>query len=323
MRLIDQINAAKDFVIDNAGGDYFRVKTAADFRQAIRATPQRYILDDSATKLCADLAVLDTELLYKSFDILRLPAERFWIEWREQPRLEALKSAQVDLSSSAAVANESRGGLLIEANADGRSGLAWMFASSKERADFVPLYLQFSTEGLAPPPRRDGFLSAFSVSNPVVPNLRPVLNHCLLNVESSWSDYYRKSTKGLDEANRYIELLAEKIWLNWPFIAAFSLLHQTRSVFRARPSDLAQLNSARAKRGKINLLEHVEIVASLGARDLGTSASMATRGQGGKRLHHVRGHLVRRGDNLHWRSPHLRGDGALGVIATRTVRVKA
>jgi hypothetical protein len=88
MRLIDQINVASPVTVDSAVGERFRVKTAADFRQAIRATPQRFILDDTATKLCAELAVLDAKLLSRSVDILRLPAERFWIEWRERPGVE-------------------------------------------------------------------------------------------------------------------------------------------------------------------------------------------------------------------------------------------
>jgi hypothetical protein len=323
MRLIDQINVATDVVVDNAMGARFRVKAAADFRQAIRATPHRYILDDTAARLCAELAVLDTQLLYKSFDILRLPAERFWIEWRERPRVEALESAQGDFAGPTAIANEARGGLLIETNPGGRSGLAWLFTGDKDRAEFFPLYLQFSTEGFLPPPRKEGFLSRFSLSNPAIPQLKPVLAHCLLGVEASWADYCRKSTQSVDEANRYIESLADKVWFDWPFIAAFLLLYQTRSAFRARPSDLAQLNSARVKRGKIALLEHVEIGASLGGHGLGAAAASVTRDQAGKRLHHVRGHLVRRGDNLHWRSPHLRGDSALGVIVARTVRVTA
>jgi hypothetical protein len=37
------------------------------------------------------------------------------------------------------------------------------------------------------------------------------------------------------------------------------------------------------------------------------------------RLHHVRGHLVRRGSRLFWRVPHLRGSARAGRVCTRTV----
>lgn len=323
MRLLDQIISADYFVVDNARlGRSFRVKTAADFRDALRVTPQRYILDDTATKLCAELAVLDAELIYKSFDILRLPAERLWIEWRERPRFEALKPLPIAVPDPSVIPHDSRAGVLIEAHSDWRSGLAWIFTSYQKSADLCPLYLQFSTHTSLPPPRREAQLSTFSICNPVLPNLKPVLDHCLVSMEPSWSNYIRKAS-GDDQANRYIQTLAGKIWFDWPFIAAFLLLYQARSVFQARPSNLADLNRARAKRGKIDLLEHVEMVASLGRGAAEASGRGPPTLQGGKRLHHVRGHLVRRGDKLHWRSPHLRGDRGLGVIASRTVRVKA
>jgi hypothetical protein len=322
MRLLDQINLAQSFVVDNARlRSTFRVKTAADFRDAIRVTPQRYILDDTATKLCAELAVRDAQFLYKSFDILRAPAERLWIEWRERPRFEALRPLPVDLPDPSVIPNEARAGVLIEAGADGRSGRVWIFTGYKDSADLCPLYLEFSTEASLPPPRRDAYLSKFSVAVPKIPSLKPLMDHCLFSMEPSWSDYCRKAS-GRYDINRDIEALAGKIWLDWPFIAAFLLLYQARSVLEARPSNLADLNRARAKRGKIDLLEHVEMVASLRPGCAGAPAAAAATPRG-KRLHHVRGHLVRRGDKLFWRSPHLRGDRALGVVATRTVRVTA
>jgi hypothetical protein len=37
------------------------------------------------------------------------------------------------------------------------------------------------------------------------------------------------------------------------------------------------------------------------------------------RLHHVRGHIVRRGASVFWRSPHMRGSARLGQVRSRTV----
>jgi hypothetical protein len=38
-------------------------------------------------------------------------------------------------------------------------------------------------------------------------------------------------------------------------------------------------------------------------------------------LHHVRGHIARRGDKVFWRLPHLRGNARLGVVRSRTVQL--
>jgi hypothetical protein len=37
------------------------------------------------------------------------------------------------------------------------------------------------------------------------------------------------------------------------------------------------------------------------------------------RLHHVRGHLVRREDRIFWRMAHLRGQALQGLVRSRTV----
>jgi hypothetical protein len=40
------------------------------------------------------------------------------------------------------------------------------------------------------------------------------------------------------------------------------------------------------------------------------------------RLHHVRGHIARRGDKVFWKSPCLRGNAMHGVIRSRTVELR-
>jgi hypothetical protein len=87
-----------------------------------------------------------------------------------------------------------------------------------------------------------------------------------------------------------------------------------------RPLMLERLNQARLKAGRAPLLEHTEVSAPL------LPEYRASGGRGGPehvrrgpRLHHVRGHLVRRGSQLFWRVPHLRGSAHAGVVRTRTV----
>jgi hypothetical protein len=82
---------------------------------------------------------------------------------------------------------------------------------------------------------------------------------------------------------------------------------------------LERLNEARARSGKVSLLEQIEVFAPLlpEYKSGGGSASDASRRS--RRLHHVRGHLVRRGSKLFWRVPHLRGNARAGAVRTRTV----
>jgi hypothetical protein len=82
---------------------------------------------------------------------------------------------------------------------------------------------------------------------------------------------------------------------------------------------LERLNKARAKCGKAALLDQMEVFAPLlpeykSEHGGGSGASRRTC-----RLHHVRGHLVRRGSTLFWRVPHLRGSARAGSLRTRTV----
>jgi hypothetical protein len=99
----------------------------------------------------------------------------------------------------------------------------------------------------------------------------------------------------------------------------FFLLLATRPGLPRRPLMLERLNRARSKSGKAPLLAHLEVFAPLIPEyppSGGTGPGIERRP---RRLHHVRGHLVRRGSQLFWRVPHLRGSCRAGVVRTRTV----
>jgi hypothetical protein len=84
------------------------------------------------------------------------------------------------------------------------------------------------------------------------------------------------------------------------------------------PVSRAAINRKRLANRRAPLLDHIEVNASLDAVSTGDSA-----GEGGgrqsPRLHHVRGHLVRREDRVFWRVSHLRGSGVRGTVRSRTV----
>jgi hypothetical protein len=86
-----------------------------------------------------------------------------------------------------------------------------------------------------------------------------------------------------------------------------------------RPSDFERLNRARQKAGKTALLDHIYIRAPLLPEYAEQQRLDQLSTRRGPRLHHVRGHLVRRDHQLFWRVPHLRGNARAGRVQTRTV----
>jgi hypothetical protein len=104
-----------------------------------------------------------------------------------------------------------------------------------------------------------------------------------------------------------------------PVILAFLLLLGTRAGLPRRTETFERLNRAREKAGKSPLLEHVEVSCPLMARSHGAEVRHGMVTRRGPRLHHVRGHLVRRGNELFWRVPHLRGSARTGTVRARTV----
>ena len=324
MRLIDQISAEAPFTVGNDRlGQTFRVRNAADFRLKLQATPQRFILDPPATAFCTEFFVQQAGLLADSTDILRFPAHRFWIEWADRTRVETLAALRPGpFAQRADVPKETRAGALVEIDSDGRSGKAWLFTGGAFGVDLCPLYLEFDTQS-APAVDSQPVLRRFRFTNPAVPELDRVSAWCTINVERSWFDYCRSATNTDQQFNAEIARVAGMVLYDWPMLAAFCLLYPLPKPFVRRPSDLAKLNQARQGRGKPALLDHVEISASLVARADSVGLGAGGWGSRGKRLHHVRGHLVRRGDRVFWRSAHLRGRPELGEVSTRTVRVTA
>jgi hypothetical protein len=102
-------------------------------------------------------------------------------------------------------------------------------------------------------------------------------------------------------------------------LLAFVLLLATRTGLPQSRSDFDRLNRARLKTGKKPLLDHIEVRAPLLPEYFSQPPAERRGTRFGPRLHHVRGHLVRRGSQLFWRVPHLRGSARAGFVRTRTV----
>jgi hypothetical protein len=294
---------------------------AADFAGAVARCPLRYVLSDELTRLCADLAYSRGAGTVACADLLHVPAQTLWVEWCNEPWKSALAHYGIPLGSGQWVG---RRGALIRSSSDGRRGLVrtfWNVSSGGDvRASSVEAYLDFDTaQGEEPEPLDCEPGRAGRVCDSVRPADDVLGRCCRFRYERSWSEYYRRA--------KLTELEDRTVWrhslgtivMDIPMLLAFFLLLATRSGLPQRPQELERLNRQRLRSGKVPLLDHVEVRAPVlpEYRDDRRAEARATRAS--PRLHHVRGHLMRRGNELFWRVPHLRGSVRSGVVRTRTV----
>ena len=146
------------------------------------------------------------------------------------------------------------------------------------------------------------------------------LKNCFwFSFESSWASYYESARMPAENFQHIAEIALGTIALDIPLLLSFCLLLGTRASLPQRTSDLVRLNGCRVRDHKAPLLEHIEVDAPLlpDCRESSHDGGISTRR--GPRLHHVRGHLVRRQNRLFWRIPHLRGSARAGKLKVRTV----
>jgi len=72
-------------VVDNLTGLKTRLSGAAELAPDIIACPIRYVMSDELVCLCADLAYSSGTRVLDCVDLIRIPAARLWLEWREEP----------------------------------------------------------------------------------------------------------------------------------------------------------------------------------------------------------------------------------------------
>jgi hypothetical protein len=323
MKLVDQLAQSRSPLIvqDTASGTLARLNGAADFAIRIEHCPIRYVLSDDLTRLCTALAYSKGSRTVTCADLLHVPAETVWIEWCETPWRAELAQYGFDIDA-ADTERSGRRGAFIQSSADGRRGLIRTFWSDKGiatdvMASSVEAYFDFDTpEDEEPHPVDDEDRPSVSVSDGKSPDL---LRRCLrFRYERSWDLYYREARCSLASKQAIARHALGTIAPDVPVLLAFLLLLGMRGGLSKRPQSCVRLNRSRARTGKVPLLDHVEVHSPL-LLPYRVAGPANTMGRRGRRLHHVRGHLVRRGNKLFWRIPHLRGTSVAGSIRTRTV----
>jgi hypothetical protein len=322
MRLIDRIiQCSTPFIVEDCvNGSHTRLSGAMDAAADLERCPIRYVLDDALICLCTDLAYSNGTTIMECADLIRVPAENTWVEWCNKPWQHALRRNGLNHDAD----NDSpvgRFGMLIRACSDGRRGVMRSFWSSGDcdlDVHASATQARFHLDDAAAP-----LLDEPGVLRVAARAMDPerILSRCFqFEFEDSWARYYRKAAPSASQQREILHQSIGIVALAVPALLAFFLLLATRTGLPQRQCGLQRLNRGRMQRGREPLAEHIEVSAPLLPQY--READVEAAGAGARRhprLHHVRGHLVRRHDRLIWRVPHLRGKSQAGVLKSRTV----
>jgi hypothetical protein len=323
LRLFDHIAQCRlpFVVVDNLTGLKTRLSGAAELAPDIVACPIRYVLSDELVCLCTDLAYSSGTRVFDCVDLIRIPAERLWLEWREEPWHSRLREYGFSFTDGAVLPGHRRG-VFIRANREGLKGSMRAFWSAG--ADFSEVQAGAMEAHFELDADLHGSPSLTSETLRVVDSkvdTSSVLPRCFqFNFEHTWASYYHAMARSHAQYRELQEISLGPVATTIPLVLALLLLLLTKNGLPQQLVQLARLNHKRARLGKHLLLDHIEVHSPLqSAAATAVPAGAGPAGRRGPRLHHVRGHLFRQANQLTWRVPHLRGKASRGVLRSRTV----
>jgi hypothetical protein len=327
MRLLDSVARCHAPLVLPSGRDSsapFNVAGPSRFAGQVAGCPLRFVLGDDLAQASAELAYADGARLVGCLDLLRMPAPQLWIEWSDEVHKRVIHETEATSEFDSAATGR-KVGILLRASPDGLTAIGrtfWADAAADEYAQVTlsPLETHFDLSGAfeqlkSTDALSGGFVDATDGGNPATASL---LGHVRFRFDESWADYYREAAGDSEFKRRLIVESIDSIAWDAPLILAFLLLLSAKDATRQALVSRAAINRKRLANGRSPLLDHIEVNASL---DAVSSAESSGDGSGRQspRLHHVRGHLVRRENRVFWRVPHLRGSGSRGTVRSRTV----
>lgn len=295
------------------------------FAPRMAECPLRFVLGDDLTRASAELAFADGARLAGCLDLIRVPAPQMWIEWNDEVHQRVIYETR----SAAKFDRDAAGrkvGMLLRASADGLKAIGrtfWTDACDNESAEVtlsplethIDLRGEFAPASLAQDALSGGFIDVTDAEDPAMESL---LDHVRFRFEDSWAAYYRAAAADAVFRQWLIRDSLAAVARDAPFLLAFMLLLSAKDATRRVPVSRAAINRKRAALGRAPLLDHIEVKASLDAVCVAEPKEDGILRQA-PRLHHVRGHLVRRDHRVFWRVPHLRGSAGRGMVHSRTV----
>jgi hypothetical protein len=323
MRLADHVAQSRTpfIAVCTSTGVQTRLSGASDCANDVAACAIRYVLSDELTRLCAALAYSKGAQALACADLMRIPAERLWVEWAYAPWQNELDRCGFPPPRDS-FGYCGRRGAILTASRDGRSGQVRTFWSTGETELDVcasPMLANFNFDSLERSNRAAAFPRRLRVANGSS-DKDSALRTCFdFEFESSWAEYYERAKVSAAMREKIEEDSLSTIALDIPVLLAFFLLLNTRTGLPQQKSQLKRINRARGRCGKAPLLDHIDVLAPFPSEYMFPRTDSSPSSRRRPRLHHVRGHLVRRRNELFWRMPHLRGDAKAGVLKSRTV----
>ncbi len=334
MRLLDQVAqySTPFCVADDAcgaagqGGHATILPGPADFSARVAACPLRYVLSDDLVAVCTEVALAGGDRLGACVDLIHLPGRDLWIEWSDAARDRALANLpsqsagpKVGLDRGA-----SRAGALVSSSACGRRALLRTFWSHSDGVvTLAPMetHLDLDRSWPAPPLQASAYTGGLVELEVTEDADAADLFDCVrFRFDEGWSAYYRRHRLTATQEYEVLHSSLGAVARDMPMILAFSLLLGARAALATHPVARSRLNNHRRARDKPPLLDHVQVTCPLitqaPSRFDATSSREIRRAT---RLHHVRGHLVRRGRRVFWRTAHVRGRASFGRVRSRTV----
>ena len=320
MRLLDLIAQGRTELIRIDDGR--TLPGAERFKDAVRSCPLRYVLADELARCATQMAFSEGDRLSSCLDLIHVPARSLWIEWTDAPRRAELPAADALALHGPSVAQ--RAGALLKASSNGRAGEIRTFWSTRAELAYVsPVVIRFDLDGVEHGVSADPVVGSgwATLTAPVESGLEEFLEHLRFYFDEEWAAYYRERCETREMRDAVLRHNLATCAFDPPMLFAFMLMLSARDALPQRAIAVDKLNRARRHAGKQPLLEHIEVSAPLYSSS--TASMPAARGleRRGPRLHHVRGHIVRRGAAVFWRVPHLRGSARLGQVRTRTVEL--
>ena len=282
-------------------GKVWAMPGSSAFVEALREATARYVLQQDVCDACSNVTGEWADLLTPANPRLRAPLTLFWIEWSEAPGQEA--------------------GILVEAAADGRSGSLRLFWTGDAGVEVAQGEVLFDLDQPLAMHPRDG-RRRFPLSG-LPAELDFLQPHLALVFDEYWEDYFKASPLGALALSQAAAQCGANLCSDVIQALAFFALLGARVPLAEKPVERGRLNKARAKAGKPILLDHVQLTIGRPQPAHSAEHSWQDGSRRHPRLHSVRGHLVRRRDQIFWRAPHMRGLENAGRTAppTRIVRM--